>query len=206
MREPDAKLVVVVRQAGIADAGSRGAARVEFLRVLALQALAEAARIRGAKLGKLEKDARDAPLPSGGWHWSISHTSLGNLGLVAASVSSEPVGVDAEAIGSARPELAQEVLRPEERALFRGVDDATAFTRAWTAKEAVLKKLGFGLTALSRARLEDVAGELCVVTLDDTRHAVESRAFAPFLVAVTGRARECVDWRGSDALQREVAP
>ncbi|MEO6708942.1 MAG: 4'-phosphopantetheinyl transferase superfamily protein, partial [Planctomycetota bacterium] len=115
------------------------------------------------------------------------------------------VGVDAEAIQSPRPEIVATTLDAAERRLFGSVDEALAFTRAWTAKEAVLKKLGLGLTALSEVRIEDVDGDSIVVLRDGTRHPVESRSFAPFLVAISGRAREGVVWRSDEASSNEVS-
>jgi len=201
----DEHLVVVVRRAILAPAGVRGEGRVNLLRTQALAALALAARSMGAELRTLKKDARDAPLPSGGWHWSLSHTSLADIGLVAASVSRSPVGVDAEAIQSPRPEIVETTLDAAERRLFGRVDEALVFTRAWTAKEAVLKKLGLGLTALSEVRIEDVDGDSIVVVRDGTRHPVESRSFAQFLVAISGRAREGVVWRSDEVSPSEVS-
>ncbi len=201
----DEHLIVVVRRTTIPDASARGTARVALLRATALAALAQAAQSSGAQLGKLEKDERDAPIASNGWHWTISHTSLGDAGLVAAAVSRNPVGIDAEALGTPRPEVVDQALSAAERRLFRDSGEAIAFTRTWTAKEAVLKKLGLGLMSLSELRLEDVDGDLCVLERDGVRHAVESRSFLPFIVAVAGRAREGVDWRSSEPGAREVA-
>lgn len=201
----DELLVVVVRRVPLAGAEQQGAARVVRLRAQAMLALGEAARARGAQLGRLEKDERDAPLPSAGWHWSLSHTSLGDAGLVAACVSRSPVGVDAEALRDASADVVASALGPAERRLFGKLDEAQAFTRAWIAKEAVLKKLGLGLMALSRVRLEDVDGDACVLELDGVRHAVEMHSFAPFLVSVAGRARERVDWRGDDTVPEEAS-
>lgn len=191
----DEELVVVARSTTLEPPLDRGTERVAHLRAVTLAALAEAAAARGAKLGPLEKDERDAPRPSGGWHWSISHTSQGALGLAVASVSRSPVGVDAEVVGRGRPELALHVLTPAERALLATLDEAAAFARAWTAKEAVLKKLGLGLMALSELRLEDAAGDQGVLLRGDTRHAVEWLSVPPFVLAVAGQARERVDWR-----------
>jgi len=194
----DELLIVIVRRIRLGDDEQQGVARVAGLRAHAMAALGEAARARGAQLGSLKKDERDAPMPSAGWYWSLSHTSQGQLGLVAACVSRSPVGVDAEALRSASPEVIASALSSSERKLFRGCDETAAFTRAWTAKEALLKKTGLGLMALSRVRIEDVDGDACVLELDGARHAVECHAFDPFLVGVAGRARERVDWRGSD--------
>jgi 4'-phosphopantetheinyl transferase len=194
----DERLIVVVRRVsfpeGLADSGQR----VAFLRTAALAALSEAALARGAELGTLKKDERDAPLPSNGWYWSISHTSHGEVGLVAACVSRTPVGVDAESVRTARAEVMASVLSPRERALFTTCGDVLAFTFAWVAKEAVLKKLGMGLMALSEVRIEDASGDACVVERDGVRHPVETRGYHPFLVAVSGRAREGVEWTSDE--------
>lgn len=200
----DELLIVVVRRIRLADDEQHGVARVAGLRAQAMAVLGEAARARGAQLGSLKKDERDAPLPSAGWHWSLSHTSLGRLGLVAACVSRSPVGVDAEALRAPSAEVIAGALSSRERKLFRGCEEVQAFTRAWTAKEAVLKKTGLGLMALSRVHVEDVDGDACVLELDGTRHAVEWHAFDPFLVGVAGRARERVDWRSGEPPDAKV--
>lgn len=199
----DEHLVVVVLRAELAQ--ERGASRVALLRARALVSLAQAARAMGAELGALMKDERDAPLQSGGWHWSLSHTSHDDLGLVAASVSRSPVGIDAEAIRLPRAEVVASTLTEAERRLFSAPDEALVFTRAWTAKEAVLKKLGLGLMALSELRIEDVDGDSIVIERGGVHHAVESRAFAPFLVSIAGRAREGVEWPADDIADREVS-
>lgn len=194
----DEHLVVVVRRVALDPQHMRGVERVQWLRTQALAALAQAARAQGAELGPLHKDERDAPLASNGWHWSISHTSVGERGLVAASVSRDPVGVDAEALRLPREEIVAGALSPAESGLFGNGDEAWRFTRAWTAKEAVLKKLSLGLMSLSEVHIEDVDGDSLVLERQGTRHAVESKCFGPFLVAVSGRAREGVDWLGDD--------
>lgn len=191
----DEELLVVVREVALDGPAARGEERVQRLRVAALGALSECAALRGARLGSLAKDERDAPRASNGWHWSISHSSLASLGLVVASVSRSPVGVDAES-SARRPRSGTEVaLSPAERALLRGLDDDAVFARVWTAKEAVLKKLGLGLTALSEVRLEDATPDAAVLERGGERHPVEWRVHGPFVIAVSGRARERVDWR-----------
>jgi 4'-phosphopantetheinyl transferase len=200
----DKELIVVVQRLRLDQEQQHGAARVAGMRAHAMAALGAAARARGAQLGQLKKDERDAPLPSSGWHWSLSHTSQGELGLVVASVSRSPVGVDAEAVRLAGPDVVASAMNVSERALFADMESAQAFTRCWVAKEAVLKKLGLGLMALSRVRLEDVDGNACVLALDGAHHAVELHSFPPFLAGVAGRASERVEWRGDDTLGGQV--
>lgn len=190
----DEHLCVIVRRAALSGEATQGPARVRAMRAQALAALARAASMHDARLGPLEHDALGAPRPSNGWHWSIAHTSLGELCLVAAAVSRDPVGVDAEAQRLPSDDVVRCAMDDdEERALAPG-ERAMRFTRAWTAKEAVLKKLGLGLAALSQVRIEDADGDAIVLVHAGARHAVESISLPPFTVAVSGRARESVRW------------
>lgn len=135
--------------------------RVALASERAREALSCAARRSGAVLGTLDKDASDAPLPSNGWHWSIAHSGP----CVAGVVCRQPVGVDLEPLAERRPELVAAVLDSTERALLVPFGEA-GFVRGWTAKEAVLKKLGVGLTELSRCRIVSVDAEAEVIELD----------------------------------------
>jgi 4'-phosphopantetheinyl transferase len=189
------ELVVVLGGLGPDADGLRGAARVERASSRAREVLLESARRVGAELGPLAKDERDAPLPSQGWHWSIAHAG----GRVAGAVARHAVGVDLEPLREPRDGVAAHALRDEERALLgRGPD---SFVRGWTAKEAVLKKLGVGLSELSRCRIVAVPGEHELELEHDGRtHRVHQHRLADAVCAVSvdGPARrvlfvQCVD-------------
>ena len=82
-----------------------------------------------------------APLPANGTYWSASHTQ----GAAGAATAPFPVGLDLERARTLRSELAQRFLSPSEPPIAPLV--------AWTAKEAVLKKLGLGMAGLSRCTI-----------------------------------------------------
>lgn len=147
-----AELWIVLGRLGPDGEGLRGAQRVELASRRAREVLHEAARRTGAELGALAKDARDAPLPSLGWHWSIAHAGA----RVAGAVARHALGVDLEPLERPAADVAAHALRPEERALLG--DGPLGFVRGWTAKEAVLKKLGVGLSELSRCRIVAAPG------------------------------------------------
>lgn len=81
------------------------------------------------------------PLPSNGTYWSASHTT----GAAGAAVAPFPVGFDLERERELKPALVERFVSAGEPRMEPLV--------AWTAKEAVLKKLGLGITGLSRCRI-----------------------------------------------------
>lgn len=107
-----------------------------------------------SKAWTFDKLPSGAPAPHGDWRWSISHDAV----RVAGAVFEGPIGVDLERIVLRRQALVERVLKPEEWELFAG-DEALSFTRAWTAKESVLKAAGVGLAELRRCQITCVLDE-----------------------------------------------
>jgi phosphopantetheinyl transferase len=163
--------------------GLRGQTRVEVLRSAAHGALGRCAQRAGARLGVLEHDQRGAPRPQGGWFWSVSHTSDGPSGWVAAVLARAPVGIDLEYVGPRREELVARVLDARERQWVG--DGVRGFASAWTAKEAVLKKLGVGLTELSLCRIVGRSATGLTLAHSDELHAVEQVDFQATICSVS---------------------
>jgi 4'-phosphopantetheinyl transferase len=132
-----------------------GREKTVALRRHARTALARSALFSGVVLGLLEQGDRGQPLPSQGTHWSLSHAS----DCVAAVTAPFPVGIDVERIAAFTPALRERCAGPSEWALAFPVDEAL-FCRFWTAKEAVLKAAGAGLTGLPRCRIVEIVNEL----------------------------------------------
>jgi 4'-phosphopantetheinyl transferase len=135
-------------------AGLRGPAQVRAISSLARTALAWSAAFSGVQLGALQKGPRSEPLPSNGWHWSLSHT----VEYVAAVTAGKPVGIDIERIQPFTEELKQRVADSQEWALGPELSQ-TLFCRFWTAKEAVLKAAGAGLGGLAQCTITGVTGD-----------------------------------------------
>lgn len=137
-----------------ADQQLKGRPKVEALRRAARQALALSAEYSGISLGRLEKDENGAPLPSNGIYWSLTHKSA----YAAAVCSPDPVGIDIERLRPASRGLEERIASSEEWDLAPALDPLLFF-RYWTAKEAVLKAVGKGLTGLSRCRIHRIVDD-----------------------------------------------
>ncbi len=136
------------------DQPLNGRPKVELLRKTARKALALSAAHAGLMLGPLQKDAHGAPLPSNGVFWSLSHKAL----FVAAVAAPVPIGIDLERFKPVSQALYRRLAETSEWELAAD-NDETTFFRYWTAKEAVLKAVGKGLTGLSACRVTRIVSQ-----------------------------------------------
>ena len=94
------------------------------------------------------------PLPSNGFYWSLSHKER----MVAAVVSPRPVGIDLERLAPVHARMYDRIADAAEWALAPHKSEKVFF-RYWTAKEAVLKAVGKGLTGLERCRVQAIVDD-----------------------------------------------
>ena len=115
---------------------------------------------------------------------SKTHTE----GFAASAVSRTPLGIDAEWIHRPRLSAARESAGKSELEVLgsSSTPEASTLILLWTGKEAVLKKLGLGLTGLSRCRLvaSSGAGEL-VYDFDGTRHDVTAHRIGDYWLSIS---------------------
>ena len=129
-----------------------------------------------------EKDASGVPLPSNNIFWSISHKP----DFVAGVVSTKKIGIDIEQIKDVSDAVFKRVVDAKERACFIGQDKTIVFFRAFTAKEAVLKKTGHGIKGLSKAKIKMVVDDKnLVVQYLDKNYLVENFYFDGYLASIT---------------------
>lgn len=171
--------------------GTRGPARVALQSAVAREALALSARRAGAALGELAHDENGAPLPSNGWHWSLTHAGA----FAAAVVCRAPVGLDVARIEPRDPGIVPRVTSRDELQLLDllGGSRWTAFARVWSAKEAVLKKAGCGLGELSRCVLVAVPDDATMILSHRDRHHVVRQIVCAGHVAAIAHARSAPD-------------
>lgn len=130
-----------------------GKEKVDYLSRIAREALKLSAEKSGVTLGKLLKDERGAPYPVNGNYWAISHKPE----YVVAVVSRDKVGIDIEEIKPRPESLFARVASDEEWEIKEKSRDI--FFRYWTAKEAILKVIGIGISGLKTCRIISVPDE-----------------------------------------------
>ena len=118
----------------------------------ARQALERSARQSGIEAHEPEKDSSGVPRPTGGVYWSLSHSGR----YVAAVVAPCAVGIDIEEIRNVPDELKNQIASRAEWQLPAVDRQPALFFRYWTAKEAVLKATGHGLSGLVSCRVTKI--------------------------------------------------
>lgn len=183
-------LYPVITRVPEAVKGLKGREKVAALSRLARSCAGASALEANLDVDQFEKDAAGVPLPSNGCFWSISHKP----DVVAGIVSKESVGIDIEQIKEVSDALFKRIVDPEEWRHFVNPEKQLVFFRAFTAKEAVLKKTGDGIKGLSKAKVEKVVDdENLVVRYLNRKYWVENFYFDGYLASVT-KDHSCVQW------------
>ncbi len=125
--------------------------RVKALSLQARKALHLCALKTGVVMGELLKDDNGAPLPFEGNFWSLTHKPA----YVGAVICAQATGIDIEAIKDVSNGVMRKTASEAEWRLT-DKEPAAMFFRYWTAKEAVLKAIGIGISGLSQCRVTDV--------------------------------------------------
>jgi len=165
-----------------------GKEKVDYLSRIAREALKLSAEKSGVTLGKLLKDEKGAPCPVNGNYWALSHKPE----YVAAVVSKDKVGIDIEEMRPRAESLFTYVASEEEWGLKERSWDT--FFRYWTAKEAILKVIGIGISGLKTCRIISVPDENHIA-LDYKGHSflVEQLRYKKHIVSVLKGDNE-IDW------------
>lgn len=180
----------VVMAVPIEDRHLKGREKVAALGRYARQALNRSAEFSGVSMGPLNKNEKGAPIPTNGIHWSLSHKSA----FVAAVTAGQPIGIDIEKLRECSKALYERIASPNEWDLAPTVTQVLFF-RIWTAKEAVLKAAGQGLTGLSDCRILSIddTARLTVQYKDATWRVVQYRIGDDHIASVTENA-QTIEW------------
>jgi 4'-phosphopantetheinyl transferase len=146
----------------------------------------ESAKSSGLKsrlyVDRFEKDDIGIPRPSNGVYWSVSH----KLDFVAGVVSTKNIGIDLEQIKCVSDSLFKRIVDSHEESHFRHQDKGIVFFRAFTTKEAVLKKTTHGLKGLAKVKIINIIDDKNLVAqYADKKYLVENFYFDGYLASVT---------------------
>ena len=162
--------------------------RVKFLSRQARRALEISAEKSQVRLGKLQQDERNAPLPFDGNFWSITHKTE----YVGGVIAHYPVGIDIEKICSRSKALFQKTATEAEWSLAE--KSIETFFRYWTAKEAVLKAAGIGLKALSKCRVIRVPDERHLdIEYDASSYRIQHHYYNDHIASIVKNSFE-IEW------------
>ena len=171
------------------DTGDRAAALSRFARTSVMIS----GQLTGLVPDLLETGKNGEPLSSKGVCWSLSH----KLDFVAGVVSKVPAGIDLEKIKPVSRRLFDRVVHETERGEFGTEDRAdTIFFRTFTAKEAVLKCVGTGLSGLTHVNVIRVV-DACNIDLryHGRNFRVESTCFDGHIASMVKTEADRVEWR-----------
>lgn len=171
------------------DPGARqGRSRVDFLSERARDAARDSAARSSLALPGFPKDDEGAPLPCGEVFWSVTHKDR----MVGGVADLAPAGLDVEFVTPRDEALLDYIGNRAEWGILGGRDWGRFF-RLFTAKEAVLKRVGVGIAGLRACRAEGWCGERLVLGYEGERTEVAFFEAAGHLAAIaaTGRA---VEW------------
>ncbi|MDY6790806.1 MAG: 4'-phosphopantetheinyl transferase superfamily protein [Thermodesulfobacteriota bacterium] len=163
--------------------------RVKYLSRHARRALKISAEKSGIQLGELLKENNGSPMPSEGNYWSVTHKP----DYVGGVIDSQRIGIDIEKIRPCSPALFKKIADDREWALSHA-DPLPLFFRYWTAKEAVLKAGGKGLTDLSHCRIVQIIDDHhLAIKYKSKKWFVEQFFFSGHMASVIQTA-PCIKW------------
>jgi 4'-phosphopantetheinyl transferase len=167
----------------------KGRERVAFLSRLARCAVERSSQKTGSPIGCLKKDGKGAPIPSGVVHWSISHKPEYVIGVV----SPIKIGIDIEKFRPYSQGLEKKVADLQEWELSNS-DRSELLFRYWTAKEAVLKSEGMGLSGLSACKVVKVIDKTNLIVSFQNKNRVIEHYFFKNHVAAIVKDQYRVEW------------
>jgi 4'-phosphopantetheinyl transferase len=159
----------------------KGREKVMFLSQHARKALKISAEHIGIEFFSLLKDDNGIPLPFQGTFWSVTHKPLYVGGIVAPA----KIGIDIEQIKPISKGLFEKTAHDSEWNLSPDPRSLELFFRFWTAKEAVLKATGDGISGLLKCKVIEIPDNTnMVLHYQDRRWSIEHHFFNGHIAAV----------------------
>lgn len=169
----------------------KGPQKVNRLSQFARQSVKKSSSLSDLPVPEFDKNSQGAPLPSQGVYWSLSHKTA----MVCGVVSTQEIGIDIEQIKPVSLPLFKKIVAIEEKKLFSNVDNEQIFFRVFTAKEAVLKKTGYGIKGLSGTKIKKVIDNThTLVEYLDKQYLIEQYYMDGHIASITTAQEQDIKW------------
>jgi 4'-phosphopantetheinyl transferase len=159
----------------------KGREKVIFLSEHARKALKISAEYNGIEILSLPKDDHGMPLPFHGRFWSVTHKPLYVGGIIAPAKT----GIDIEEIKPCSEGLFGKTASDSEWNLSADPRSYELFFRFWTAKEAVLKATGIGISGLLKCKIIEIPDALHLILHYQNRLWIVEHCFFDGHIATT---------------------
>jgi 4'-phosphopantetheinyl transferase len=129
--------------------------RVRAISKLSRETVYVSAHLSQLMIRDLRQNSIGMPEPDNGVYWSVSHKPK----YVCGVVSEKRIGIDIEEMRPQQQSMYAYVASDQEWACIDSNRSKRTFFRCWTAKEAVLKAEGTGITDLLKCKVIDTLGD-----------------------------------------------
>ncbi len=171
-------------------ASSRGKRKTAALSALAREALSISASRAGLELAEIRQDDQGRPLASNGCWWSVSHKPR----YVAAIAARSRTGIDIEEVRPRRESTFKYVASEGEWLLCAERSWQNLF-RYWTAKEAVVKAAGRGLSGIRSCEVVALPDESTIfLYFDNHLYEVAQLSYDGHLASMVRNDNDEVRW------------
>lgn len=168
----------------------QGREKVGFLSQHARKALKISAQHSGVESFSFTKDDNGTPIPCQGIFWSITHKPSYVGGVVAPT----KIGIDIENIRPLPEGLFKKTAHESEWYLAENPRSFDFFFRFWTAKEAVLKATGVGISGLLKCQVVEIPDPIHLVLYFKNRLWIVEHCFFDGHIASVIKNKNHIQW------------
>jgi len=164
--------------------------RVKATSKLSRETVFISAHLSQLRINILRQKSTGMPEPDNHVFWSVSHKPK----YVCGVVSRKKIGIDIEEIRPQQKSMYAYVASEKEWACIDGNCSKLSFFRCWTAKEAVLKAEGTGISDLLKCQILKDQGSTMLLHYHDRQWRVEHYYLNKHIAAIIHDEHDDIVW------------